>query len=293
MRITYLLIIATFLLLTSSHSISITQESEVVRFPRLSAEIDPNETYIHELLLLALENSGTQYRLVPTEGKMQQARSIYEMTTPHGNVDLIWSMGTDERETQMIAIKIPIDKGLIGWRIPLVKEENAKLFANVKNLQDLKAYTAGQEHDWPDTPILRENGVRVITSTSYEPLFNMLQGGRFDYFPRSMFEIWNEFAAHPKHRLHIDPYIILHYPAAYYFFVTTRRPKLANDLRLGLELAIKDGSFERLFQKHNQISISKADIKHRTVIEMRNPLIQNNKAFKSGPEYRPELWFQP
>jgi hypothetical protein len=292
MRINYLSIIATALLLLSAQP-NAAEESDQIRFPRLSAEIDPHEVYIHELLSLVIKNSSTAYKLVPTPEKMQQARAIYEMTTPGGNVDILSSMTTDERETQMIAIKIPIDKGLIGWRIPLVKKENADLFANVKNLQDLKAYSAGQEHDWPDTPILKENGVRVITSTSYEPLFNMLQGGRFDYFPRSMFEIWSEFSAHPKHQLYIDPYIILHYPAAYYFFVTPRRPKLAADLKLGLELTIKDGSFEKLFQKHNQISIAKADIKHRTVIEMKNPLIQKNKTFRSGPEYRPELWFQP
>jgi hypothetical protein len=289
MRIKSVFISSIFLLLTATQLIALAQESEIVRFPRLSAAVDPNEVYIHELLQLALKNSKTSYQLVPSEGKMQQARSIYEMTKAVGNVDLLWTMVTDERQTQMIAIKIPIDKGLIGWRIPLLKKERSQIFEKVSTLRHLSTYSAGQEHDWPDVPILKENGLPVVTSTSYEALFNMLQGGRFDYFPRSMFEIWNEFSSHPKHDLHIDEHIILHYPAAYYFFVTPRRPKLAEDLRAGLEAMIKDSSFEKLFRKHNQISIDRANIKHRTIIELNNPLFHLDKS--NG--YRPELWFQP
>lgn len=265
------------------------QETEEVRFPRPTAVIDPHAEYVHEVLRSALKNASVAYRMRASASQMQQARAIYEMSTPHGIIDILWTMSTDERETQLIPVRIPIDKGLIGWRIPLVNKDKASLLQQVTSVKTLAAFSAGQEHDWPDVPILKANGLPVVTSTTYEPLFNMLQAGRFDYFPRSIFEIWSEYASHPRHNLFIDPHIILHYPAAYYFFVTPRRPKLAEDLRLGLEEMIKNGSFEKLFQKYNQASIKSANIKQRTVIELRNPLSNQDKL----PLNRPELWFQP
>jgi hypothetical protein len=279
--------LAVFFLLLFRYDTSIAQEPDLVRVPRLSAVVDPHEIYIHELLRLILIN--TKYQITPISTKMQQARAIYEVVQENGRIDLVWTMSTKEREAQMIAIKIPIEKGLIGWRIPFVKEERAALFSEVKTLQQLRAYSAGQEHDWPDVPILRANDLPVVTSSTYEPLFNMLKQSRFDYFPRSMFEIWTEFDAHPDHKLRIDRHIILHYPSAYYFFVSPRRPQLAEAVKAGFETAIKNGSFEKLFQQYNHTSIVKAEIKNRTVIELKNPYFQIPDAMLK----RTELWFKP
>ncbi|MDO8178286.1 MAG: hypothetical protein Q7U12_01825 [Undibacterium sp.] len=271
------------------HSSGFAKESIEVRFPRPAADIDPQSDYIHAVLKLALKNAPVSYQLKPSSAKMDQARAIYEMTTPNGIVDILWTMSTDEREAQLIPIRIPIDKGLIGWRIPLVKRNNADLLKNVKSLDNLRVFSAGQEQDWPDVPILKANALPVITSAAYEPLFNMLKAGRFDYFPRSIFEILSEYSAHPNHNLYVDQHIILHYPAAFYFFVAPRKPMLAKDLRMGLEVAIKNGRFEKLFQKYHQMSIRKANIKQRVVIELRNPLSTPEKL----PMNRPELWFTP
>lgn len=263
--------------------------TEIIRYPRPMALVDPHGDYILELLQQALKNYGARYQLAPSAARMQQARAIYEMTNDTGGIDLLWTMSTDDREAQLIPIRIPIDKGLIGWRIPLVSGKNSKLLSHVRTGNDLAAYRAGQEHDWPDVPILKSNGLPVITSTSYEPLFSMLEAGRFDYFPRSIFEIWNEYASHPKHHLHIDESIILHYPSAYYFFVTRRHPRFAEDLRNGLEEMIKSGDFERIFQKYHHASIKNANIRQRVVIELHNPLLNPDRL----PRNRNELWYRP
>ena len=98
-----------------------------IRYPRLSVNADPHGEYIVELLQLAIKHSGQSYRLVPNNDPMQQARAIYEMVSGLGSIDIMWTMTTDERESQLIAIKVPIDKGLIGWRIPLVTTANINL----------------------------------------------------------------------------------------------------------------------------------------------------------------------
>ena len=56
-------------------------------------------------------------------------------------------------------IRIPIYRGLIGWRIPLVSAANKDLLASVRTLDDLRRLRFGQRQDWADTPILRANGL--------------------------------------------------------------------------------------------------------------------------------------
>ncbi|MCU6433749.1 transporter substrate-binding domain-containing protein [Undibacterium sp. Jales W-56] len=267
----------------------IAEPAKVIRYPRLSAIADPHGDYILELLQLAIQYSGQPFQLVPNSDPMQQARAIYEMVSGLGGIDVMWTMTTDEREAQLIPIRVPIDKGLIGWRIPLLTQTNAELFCDIKSIQELSRFSAGQEFDWPDVRILKANHLPVETSTSYEPLFRMLKAGRFDYFPRSIFEINKELEIHQDLNLHIDKYIVLHYPSALYFFVTPREPKMAKALQNGFEEMIKNGSFEKTFQKHLGSAIKKANIKQRIVIELKNPLLKTDKA----PFNRPELWYRP
>ena len=89
----------------------------------------------------------------------------------------------DDLEETLLPIRIPIYRGLIGWRIPLVSAANKDLLASVRTLDDLRRLRFGQRQDWADTPILRANGLEVKTSQSYESLFRMLDAGRFEVFP--------------------------------------------------------------------------------------------------------------
>lgn len=262
---------------------------EAIRFVAPRVKIEAPVDYVMELLKLALKNSGKEYPLAPTPHHIQQAGAIREMTSPKGQVDLIWTMTSDEREATLIPIRIPIDKGLFGWRIAFVRNENTNLFQSVKNLKDLQSFKAGQDQYWPDTNILQSNGLPVVTTTSPDSLINMLRGSRFDYFPRSALEIAGEFQIHNKEGIEIEKHVVLHYPSAFYFFVTPRRPQLAEDIRVGLEKAIADGSFEKLFQQYQLPLIEGLDIKHRVVIELKNPLVNNTKL----PLSRTELWYRP
>jgi hypothetical protein len=64
----------------------------------------------------------------------------------------------------------------------------------VHSLADLKPMRFGQGSDWPDTAVLRDNGLQVVTSQNYASLFRMLDAGRFDLFPREVLVAWDEQA---------------------------------------------------------------------------------------------------
>ena len=61
---------------------------------------------------------------------------------------------------------------------------------------------------------------------------------------------------------------------------------MAEDIRQGLEKAIADGSFDKLFLQYFGERLRRAGLEKRTVIELKNPLLTSET-----PSGRPELWY--
>ena len=256
-------------------------------YPLPESEGDLRYTYPIRLLELVIKKSDRKYELAPAKVVMQQKRALREIELGSPDLQIIWSMTSKAREQQLLAIRIPIDKGLLGWRLPLVMGQRADQFKNVKSVPDLVNFDAGQEAYWPDTEILRYNGLKVVEINYYDSTFKMLANNRFHYFPRSVLEITNEAKVHEADGIVIDRYIAIHYPAASYFFVNKNNTALAEALRTGLERAIKDGSFDALFNEYHSPSMLAALLRGRTIIELKNPLLP-----EQTPLDRKELWYQ-
>lgn len=264
------------------------QNATPIRIQDLERTNDPIATYIVEILRLAIQKSGTNYVIVKsTDPTVPQARQIFDLAQNQGKLDVIWTMTSDEREAQLRAIKIPIDKGFFGWRIPFIHADQPDLLTGVKTIKDLARFRAGQGTQWPDTEILRRNGLPVVTGSD-ESLTSMLTAKRFDYFPRPIIAIWNEHKNVENLRFLIDKTFVLHYPTAFYFFVAPKQKQLADDLTRGLEKAVEDGSFEKVFNKYFSEFIRAADLKHRVIFDLKNPLIKEG----SLPT-NPKFWFKP
>ncbi|WP_175153800.1 substrate-binding periplasmic protein [Paraburkholderia ultramafica] len=258
--------------------------TEVVRVPLPESPGDHRTDYALQLLQLALSKTGASYRIEFSGFPMNQQREIRELEAG-GTIDVASVPASPEREARLLPIRIPINRGVLGWRLGLIRKGDAALFAGVNTLEDLKSVRLAQEQDWPDTQIFRANGINVIAAPSYEGLFKMLVVKRFDYFPRSIMEIWDE-QANNADKLQVEPHIALHYFYDAYFMVNRKNTRLANDIREGLEKAITDGSFEKLFWQYYGDRLRKAHLETRTVIELKNPLLT-----PETPVNRPELWY--
>jgi hypothetical protein len=248
-------------------------EPATVVYPRHLPQQDRQVDYFISLLHAALQRSGTRYALIPTQSEMVQSRALLEMASDDPSIDVFWTMTDPQRERTLLPIRVPLDRGLIGWRLCLTRADDRDRLRQVRDLRDLARLTAGQMHDWPDTAVLRANGLPVQVSTHYQGLFQMLSQGRFDYFPRSIFEIDAELASFPEQHLAIDTALLLHYPAALYMFVRPGRPRLAADLTRGMEALIADGSFERLSRQLFGDLVRRHRVDQRRVLRLRNPLL--------------------
>jgi ABC-type amino acid transport substrate-binding protein len=258
--------------------------TEVVRFPVPEFEGDHRYDYATQLLQLALSKSGTDYRIQPAAFAMNQERQVLELEAGR-SIDVGPIPSSAEREARLLPIMIPLNKGVLGWRLGLIRKGEKASFEGVQTLDDLKRVRLAQGQEWPDTQILKANGIDVITAPRYEGLFKMLIGRRFDYFPRSVMEIWDEQENNAS-TLEVEPHLALHYFYDAYFMVNRRNTRLAHDIEAGLENAIADGSFDRLFQQYYGDRLRKAHLETRTVIELRNPLMT-----PGTPTNRPELWY--
>jgi hypothetical protein len=254
-----------------------------IHYPRTASVDGGHGEYGLALLELALAKAGGHYKVELSPAPMQQNRAIVELQARMGKIDVVGTMTSAEREAALLPVRIPMTRGLIGWRIGLLRSDHLDLLREVRDLNDLKSYTAGQGHDWPDIAILRHSGLKVSPVTVYKDLFGLLGAGRVDWVPRSVNEIWAEAERHPE--LVIDPYVVLRYPTADYFFVSRAKPALAEEIRRGLEAALADGSFERLFHLHYGPLIRKARLDQRVLIELPNPLLT-----PETPLSRKELW---
>jgi hypothetical protein len=262
--------------------------AEIVRHPRPESDTDQRAIYPVKMLELALQKSGSQYVLQAAPLAMPQSRSMIELQGKSHFIDIAWTMTSNEREAQALPIRIPIDKGLLGWRLPLVREADREVFRHTDSLRALAAFSSGQGHDWPDTAIMRANGLPVIDSPIYELLFRMLANGQFVYFPRSLNEVWIELAARPQSKLVVADHLALHYVAPMYYFVSKDNKKLAAAITRGLERAVADGSYDQLFNHYYGDDIRRAGLEKRHVLELDNPSLP-----KATPLGRAELWFRP
>lgn len=257
---------------------------------RINNFSDPNAAYAIKMLKLAIAHSDSpNYQLNVTEEDFTQARVNEEVRTG-GLLDLCWASSDAQIESQIRPIRIPLFKGLLGYRVFIINKNNQATFDKVKTMADLKKLTIGQGRTWADGRILEANGFNVIKTNKYPGLFHMVEGGRFDGFPRGVHEPFSELEARPTMDLAVEKNLMVYYQMPFYLFVSPENDALAKDLETGFERAIANGEFDKVFygDKAIQDVLQKANMKNRTLFKLDNPLLS-----KETPVNRPELWFDP
>lgn len=239
-----------------------------VRLASINTEGDYRHQYSNQLLQLILSSSTTDIEVdwVPLENELQH------ITLLNNRVIDVFATATDkENEKDYHAIRYPLFKGLMGHRLILVRNDNREILTNIKNINGLKKFSIGQGSSWQESKIFSANGFVVNTSRNYNRLFEMLAKKRFDLFPRSILEVWNEKQAFPQYDISIEPHVLLHYPMAMFYFIRKDEPELSQALESGFKVAIDNGSFDALFNKHHASFIKRAKLEQRTLIEIPNP----------------------
>lgn len=256
---------------------------------------DTRFEYYWQLLARALtvtEPDFGPYVLHSATSAMTERRALEELMTGSGKITVLVHGNVADYERQLLPVYFPLDKGLLGYRVFLIRSETQARLESVKGLGDLRQHSIGQGLNWGDVTILRNAGLTVVEGTSYEGLFAMLAAGRFELFSRGVVEIGEELAREkPDHpELMIEHNLLLYYRLTRYFYVC-RSPEgeaLARRISAGLERMLSDGSFDNMFQTFKAPFEHEISFHHRLLIEIDNPL-----QTPETPRNRPELWFDP
>ncbi len=244
-----------------------------------------------EILRTALDKTIPEYGpyvMSHPEAEMNEPRYMADAVSGK-SVNLVWGSTSVERERTLIPIRIPLGKGLLGYRIGLIRAGEQARFSGVKTRDDLKRFTFGMGPGWGDIAICRHAGLTVWIDP-YEKLFKMLTAGRFDFYSRGVNEIFTEFQAFhlSEQGIAVEKDLLLHSIYPFYFFVSPAEPRLASRLKMGLEKMLNDGSFDAIFWKYNQANIERAGLARRHVIELANPALPPDTPLDDH-----RLWFVP
>lgn len=257
-----------------------------VTYPKTINHDSMHDQYVIEILELALQKTGVRYQLVQTEDILLQQKSI-KLLSDNREIDIMWSMTDTDRENLLQPIRIPLYKGLIGWRVLLMHKDNEQRFANLRR-PDLNAFSMVQGMDWPDSKILRSNGFTVINATDHNEAFAILAKQQADFFPRSVIEVMNELAQYEgQYPLVLEPNFVIEYPSATYFFLNKNNTVLYKLISKGLKMAVADGSLQALFDKTYGSILDDLGIADRILLQLDNPLLP-----KQTPVNNPLLWHQ-
>lgn len=254
-----------------------------ITYPKQPIEDSIHVTYTIELLKLALEKTGVRFEITPTDEITLQGKA-FNLLSNNRSINIVWSMTNEQREADFLPIRVPIFKGLIGWRVLLV-EPNMLPKLERSNLRE---HSVVQGMDWPDTKILQANGFNVVNATNYDEAFMIMHRSQAGMFPRSVIEVIAEMADDNLRRdLMIEPNYVLQYPAAMYFFVNKRDKILARLLEQGFAKAMADGTFDALFNATYLPVLEELKVSQRTLVKLTNPLLP-----LETPLFEEHLWYQ-
>lgn len=272
--------------------LSCSSQAEIKRYV-VEGWIDDND-YVSKLLRLILEASKAPDEVIDLQYnklydlQLSHSRRVAEFAKLQGNL-VMWTVTDKERESFLRPVRVPIFKGLFGYRVLVIRKEDQARFAAVKSTKELALLMAGQGDQWPDTDVLRGNGLPVVTGSQVDKLYKMLAAKRFDYFPRGLVEIEPEQAMIEQYSLMIAPGLLLEYPNPLYFFVNKSNTELAQRLERGWEIIIDNGSFDKLLFSEEKVKVALQHIKPapRYIMHLKTPELP-----ALTPLNNPRYWMQ-
>ena len=255
---------------------------------------DVRYVYHWEILRTALGKTTEKYgpyRMMQSE-PMTQLRQAHELSKATGTITVTCLAPEVGYGRNLTCILIPVDRGLVGYRVFLIRRERKDDFAGIATLDDLRRFSFGFGLGWGEVAFLQQSGFTVVTGSTYDGLFEMLVNNRFDALPRGAFEVLDEFEQYRARfpDLFIEESICLSYPHPVYFLFSgsDEGRRLATRAEEGMRMMIDDGTYDRIFDKHQRHKIERLRLKERKLFRVENPTLGPETPFADK-----RLWFDP
>lgn len=260
-------------------------------------ETDGDGRYDYHWRVLKKALEATEGKYGPFEMKsipgLTESRQELELTKEKDNLinTMLLDLGS-VNQTKIIPVTIPVDKGLLGYRVFLIRAEDQVKLDQVKTLIELKnKFKIGQGSQWVDFSIYERNGFSVTGSPSYEQLFGMLAKKRFDLFGRGITEVQGELQAHKKQfpELAIEQNFLIYYPLPMYFLFknSDEGRSLAKRVQEGMETISANRQLDSLFNAQFGGLIKDLKLSKRKLFVLENPYLKHHPSLDDK-----KLWYK-
>ncbi len=188
-------------------------------------------------------------------------------------------------------IEIPVAGGVLGLRAGWTYREELPVLSTIQNKADLKEIVLLQGLGWSDVGIFDAAGLRTYTARP-EELFRLVDNRRVQLFPRGIAELEAEapLIRASTNRTVLDPYLLIAYPFAGFFYVAPDNQPLADAIRSGFQRAKEDGSYQELI---DQTVFTPWLKKHLNLAKRRILVLNNPNASKELSAVKPDDWIVP
>ena len=176
---------------------------------------------------------------------------------------------------QKIIIPQPLAKGLLGYRLILIRNESLETFRKLESIRALQALSIGIPRTWADAGMFRQNGYQVVEEGTFDDLFVLLKSKAFDYTALGANEIEDVYKERVANLggISIEPSTMIYYPYPLVFYVNPSRPELADRVASGLKVILENGQHDQIFQKHHGDVVRRLNLKQRKVFTLNNPIL--------------------
>lgn len=282
----YVILVFLYILLFSNNIYAI----DVIKANIGESTLDKRIHFKNEILKTALNLTKEEfgdYRIEVHNYYMNAKRGFMELNAGK-TINVYFALTQSKWEEQAIAIRIPVRRGLVSYRLLIINKKDAKEFSTISTLDELKEKRAGVNNGWTTYPIMENQHFNIVDVDDYDGMFNMLSVNRFDYLVRGVNEVFEEIDQRKVYssNLMIEPNLAIYIPAITYVFVSKREPRIARRLQRGLELMSINGDLERIFDTFYADSLRKAELDKRKILYIENPSLPT-----TAPLHIDHLWF--
>jgi tetratricopeptide (TPR) repeat protein len=264
---------------------------DIIKFTISDSTLDVRPKYTLAVLKKALELSSESYgpyemRAIHENLSNDVKRwELYDGT----NINLTMSMTSPDWEYLTLPIRIPIRRGIGGYRLLAINKQNLQRFSKITTIKELKSLTVGLQKEWIVNELFEDEGFKIVESSTYDGVFRMLNKNRFDFIPRGIHEVYDEISLREDElkNLMVEPNLALHIPQPFYIFVSPKFPEIAKRIEHGLEKMVSEGILQKMFDEHFSEFIKKGNLPNRTIIHLGNKYLT-----KQTPLERKELWLR-
>ncbi len=183
-------------------------------------------------------------------------------------------------EDDMIVIPELLTKNLLGYRIPIIREEDASMFNQITRKEELQELNHGIPLTWSDAVIFRKNGYNVVEDGDFDDIFDRLEAEMFDYSAYGANEVLGVYENRASRRdgLTIDRNILFFYQFPLVFYVNPELPELAERIGAGMQNIIDSGELDAIFDEHYGDIVEQLKLDERVLFVLDNPLIPEEYA---------------